>query len=112
MKVRIMPANSTSRTGRLLGSCTFVTQTNADHAHHTRASTSSPRPSPPHERSWYSSSVTCVTANTNTRSHSSSTGVVRRSAAAGSMVVVTRYGSMRCESPNSWPAKPLAAASA
>ena len=47
------------------------------------------RPNPAHVRSRESSVVTCVIANTNTRSHSSSTGVVRRSSAMSRAVSLT-----------------------
>ena len=71
-------------------SCAFAAQTKADHAHHTSARTSIERPSPAHVRSLASSSVTWVTAKTNTRSHSSSTGLVRRSSAIGSVATRER----------------------
>ena len=74
-------------------SCAFAAHTNADHAHHTSASTSIERPRPAHVRSLASSVVTWVTAKTNTRSHSSSTGLVRRSSAMGSTATLTGAGS-------------------
>src|SRR5205823_6530161 len=75
---------STARTGGSSGSCAFVAQTKADHAHHTSASTSIARPNPAQVRSWYSSVETWVMAKTNTRSQNSSTGVVRCSVAIAS----------------------------
>src|ERR1700733_440064 len=81
MKIAI---EDTSRQARSVGepaTCAFAAHTNADHAHHTSASTSIARPNPRQVRSRHSSVVTCVIANTNTRSHSSSTGLDRRSSA-------------------------------
>jgi hypothetical protein len=76
---------ATSRTARRVGASSdsaLAAHTYADHAHHISASTSIERASAVHVRSADRSVVTWVTANTNTRSHSSSTGVVRRSAAS------------------------------
>ena len=55
----------------------LAAHTNADQAHHTSASTSIERPNPAQLRSRDSKEETWVIANTNTRSQSSSTGVVR-----------------------------------
>src|SRR3954452_23447320 len=77
---------ASSRTSRSVGdpvSCAFAAHTNADHAHHTRARTSSERPRPAQVRSRDRSAVTWVTAKTKTRSQSSSTALVRRSSAMG-----------------------------
>src|SRR3954447_10592654 len=81
-KVRIIATNSSARTWDARGSCAFVTHTNADHAHHTSASTSMARPKPAQVRSCTRRVETWVTANTKTRSQNSSTEDVRLSAAA------------------------------
>ena len=77
-----IPASSDRRTGRELSSSAFTAHTNADQAHQTSASATIASPSPPHVRWLRSSVVTCVIANTNTRSHSSSIGLTRRSSAS------------------------------
>ena len=85
MKMRPVATSSTARKMRASGSCAFVAQTNADHAHQTSARTSIARPKPAQSRSRRSNVVTCVTAKTKTRSHRSSIGVVRRSATTSAM---------------------------
>jgi hypothetical protein len=55
-------------------SSAFAAHTNADHVHQTSAGTIIPCAKPVPLRSFAISVVTCVTAKTNTRSHSSSTG--------------------------------------
>ena len=82
-----MKTVASSRHSRRLGAvvgCAFAAQTNADHAHQISASASIERPKPDQVKSRESSEVTCVTANTNTRSHNSSSGLVRRSSSTPS----------------------------
>ena len=80
MKIATDEINRPARSVGESASCAFAAHTNADHAHHTSARTSIARPNPRQVWSRHRSVVTCVIANTNTRSHSSSTGLVRRSA--------------------------------
>jgi hypothetical protein len=79
MKISTIPTSKTPRSTCDSSCSAFAAHTYADHAHQTRASTSIPRPKPGHDKSRERSVVTWVKANTNTRSHNSSTGVVRRS---------------------------------
>jgi hypothetical protein len=58
-------------------SSVFVSHEYAAHPNQTIASTSIPRASPRHVGSAASMVVTCVIANTNTRSKKSSSGVTR-----------------------------------
>src|SRR5690348_2465458 len=83
MKITAVENSRQTRTVPDAAVCAFAAHTNADQAHHTSASTSIERANHPQVRSRDSSEETSVTANTNTRSHSSSTGVVRCS---GSLV--------------------------
>ena len=79
MKISSVAAKRTALSVADSVSWALAAQTKADHAHQTSARTSIALPNPAHERSWASSVVTCVTAKTKTRSHRSSTGLVRRS---------------------------------
>src|SRR5437764_3479578 len=72
-------SSKTPRSTAASGSWALVAHTNADHAHHTSARTSIERPKPVQDRLDPSRVVTWVTANTNTRSHRSSTAPVERS---------------------------------
>src|SRR5881275_3063211 len=77
-----MKALASSKLGRSVGELiawALAAHTNADQDHHTSAKTSIERPKPAQVKSRESNVVTWVTANTNTRSQRSSTGVVRRS---------------------------------
>ena len=51
MKMRTIARRSAIRSTGEAVSCAFAAHTNADHAHHTSASTSIERPKPAHERS-------------------------------------------------------------
>ena len=88
-KMRTIASSSDPRrTGESL-SCALAAHTNADHAHHTSASTSIERPNPAQVSECASSAVTCVTAKTKTRSQRSSTGLVRRSISRRSIAEVS-----------------------
>ena len=78
-KMNTVATSSVGRTTGESAGLAFTTHTKADHAHHISASTSIARPKPAQLCSRESSVVTWVTANTNTRSQNSSTGLVRRS---------------------------------
>ena len=65
-------ANMISRVTAFSTSMAFVIHAYADHAHHTIASTSAARRNPSTLVSSRISAVTCVNANTNTRSKKSS----------------------------------------
>ncbi len=79
MKMAMVAQSRLRVIARELAAWALLAHTKADHAHQMRARTSIARASPAQVRSLASSVVTWVTANTNTRSHSSSTGLVRRS---------------------------------
>ncbi len=79
MKMSTVESSSTTRSTGESPASALAAHTNADHAHHTSASTSIASPNRVHPTSSNSSVVTCVIANTNTRSHRSSTGELRRS---------------------------------
>src|SRR3954453_3075540 len=85
MKINTIAASSTARRVASSSPSALAAQTKADQAHQTRARTIIDRPRPAHVRSRDRSAATWVTAKTNTRSHSSSTGVVRRSLTPGSI---------------------------
>src|SRR5579859_5042095 len=89
MKMKAVAVRSASRSVRASSASALTAQTKADHAHHTKARASIARPNPAHL--WWpeSSVVTWVTANTNTRSHRSSIGDVRRSATPSPGMSVT-----------------------
>src|SRR5947209_4715075 len=69
----------TTRKRRASSSSALAAHTNADQAHHTSASNNNERPTDGQVRSRLIVVDTCVTAKTNTRSHSSSRELVRRS---------------------------------
>ena len=71
-----------SRVGMFSTSIASVIQAYADHAHHTSANTSAARANPSADVSSRTSVVTCVNANTNTRSKKSSMKPVRFSSSA------------------------------
>ena len=91
-----MPTSRHARSIRDCSSCALAAHTNADHAHHTRARTSIASPNRAQLVSCASSVVTWVTAKTKTRSHSNSTGVVRRSAAGSAGVGAGRSSAGSC----------------
>ena len=64
------------------GGTAFVSQAKLAHAHHSAQITSRPRPNPPQVACSSQSVVTCVNANTNTRSKKSSTVETRCSLSA------------------------------
>src|SRR5690242_12246373 len=84
MKITAVEMSRQTRTVPDVAVWAFAAHTNADQAHQTSASTSIERANQPHVRSCDSSDETSVTAKTKTRSHSSSTGVVRCSGSAAS----------------------------
>lgn len=89
MKIEMLAARRQNRRIGEPAVCALAAQTHADHAHHTSASTSIDRPKPAQVRSRHRSVVTWVIANTNTRSHRSSTGALRRSSAISGTLSVT-----------------------
>src|SRR5690242_20327187 len=86
MKITAVEISRQARTVPDVAVWALAAHTNADQAHHTSASTSIDRANHPQVRSCDINDETSVTANTNTRSQSSSTGVVRCSASSDSPV--------------------------
>src|SRR3954449_5486667 len=82
---------STTRNRRESSSSALAAQTNADQAHQTNASNNNERPTVGQARSSLIVVETCVTAKTKTRSHSNSTGLVRRSTGQESSLHATRW---------------------
>jgi hypothetical protein len=78
-KMNTVASSMFKRSARELVGCALAAQTNADHAHQMSASASIDSPNLVQLGRLASSVVTCVIANANTRSHSISIGVVRRS---------------------------------
>src|SRR5437763_1875500 len=92
MKMNAVAASKQRRSDLESAACAFAAHTKADQAHHTSARISIARPKPA-QLNWRESSVvTWAIANTNTKSHSSSTGLVRRSLTCRSLAVARRAG--------------------